>query len=103
MPDFGARPRVVVADMELTADMAALIRSVVIELDTSAPDSCRIVFSDPRRETLQLTGLDFLAPLRVEAARAGSEDTEVLFEGTIFSLAFGTDERGALVSAVAYD
>lgn len=107
-PDsYGKLPVLYLNGAKVPASISAAIRQVVVQSDLAAPDACRIVLTDPGRDALATAGLEFRAALRVVAptgaAPQGGAGDKVLFEGMIYSLGFGFDERGATTVAVAYD
>ncbi|WP_239375971.1 VgrG-related protein [Frankia sp. Cj5] len=100
---YGALPTLYLDGQRVPLEVAERLRKVVVNSDLAAPDSCHVVLDDPGREMLARAGLEFRAALRVAAARPGETTGQTLFEGTIYSLGFGYDERGATATAVAYD
>ncbi|WP_322780101.1 VgrG-related protein [Frankia sp. Cas4] len=100
---YGALPALYLDGRRVPLEVAECVRTVVVNSDLAAPDSCRLVLDDPGREMLTRAGFEFRAALRVAAVRPGDTAEQTLFEGTIYSLGFEYDERGATATAVGYD
>ncbi|ABW13215.1 Rhs element Vgr protein [Parafrankia sp. EAN1pec] len=104
---YGALPVLYLDGKPVPPAIKETILRVVVDSDVAAPDACRVVLNDPGRDVLAAAGFDFRHALKVtappRATPEGGGAEKVLFEGTIYSLGFGYDERGATAVVVAYD